>query len=207
MSTNVSESGVTLPNIKYVIDTLRCKSRFFCATTQCSRLRTIFISKQSADQRASRAGRLQNGECFRLCTKEDYTKSLSALPVSEFLKSDLSYFYFYCKTIGINNVCDVDLLTVYDRNRLEHAVQFLISLQLIDYQGQLTRLGRVVSAIPLDIRLALVLIKSFENKFTCSKEMIIIGISIISSLHVVFFENLHVQEFFFYYTNQETIRV
>lgn len=158
-----------------MIDTLRCKSRFFCSSTQCSRLKTVFISKQAADQRASRAGRLQNGECFRLSPRADFDQLLAELPVSEFLKSDLSYFYFYCKTIGISNVCDVDLLTVYDRNRLEQAVQLLVNLGLVNWEGELTDTGRVVSAFPLDIRLSLVLVTSFEKGFACSKEVIIIG--------------------------------
>ena len=100
---------------------------------------------------------------------------MAELPVSEFLKSDLSYFYFYCKTIGISNVCDVDLLTVYDRNRLEQAVQLLVNLGLVNWEGELTDTGRVVSAFPLDIRLSLVLVTSFEKGFACSKEVIIIG--------------------------------
>lgn len=94
---------------------------------------------------------------------------------SEFMRKDLSDFFFYCKSLGIKNICDVDLINIYDRNRLEYAANFLYCIKLIDSQGELSQLGKKVSVVPLDIKLSLCLNLSFMREFNCSKEMIIIG--------------------------------
>ena len=95
--------------------------------------------------------------------------------MSDFLKADLSQFFFFAKTLGIKNVCDIDLLTVYDRTRLELAAEYLYSMGLLNERGELTVLGRVVSALPLDLPLGVALVTSFEKKFTCSREVLVIG--------------------------------
>ena len=207
-STNICESGVTLTHIHYVIDSLLCRDRFYNSHLNTNELKKVFISKRAADQRASRAGRLGNGVCYRMSTKSDFEEKLIKNHVSDFLKTDLSFFYFYCKSIGIKNICEIDLLTVYDRQRIEHAVEFLYSMKLVDDQGDMTPLGSVVSVVPLEMKLAVALVMSFEESFACAEEVLIIGF-LNSYLNVISYSLVYLKlaSFFVYFseTNYVTI--
>lgn len=69
VSTNVAETSLTIPNIKYVIDCGRCKTRMYDKVTGVSTYKVCYISKASANQRAGRAGRTGPGHCYRYFLK------------------------------------------------------------------------------------------------------------------------------------------
>ena len=74
LATNIAETGVTIPDVVYVIDTGKVKENRYIESSRMNALEEVFISKASAKQRSGRAGRVRNGYCYRLYTKESYRK-------------------------------------------------------------------------------------------------------------------------------------
>lgn len=100
LSTNIAETSVTIPNIKYVIDSGKAKVKFFDEKKGCSILKITKISKDSAIQRSGRAGREGPGKVYRIYTKEEYENMKSFL-IPEIFRSDLTQIYLELKVCHI----------------------------------------------------------------------------------------------------------
>lgn len=111
VSTNIAESSVTIPGVVFVIDTMMQKTKFYDYDRNYELLVITPISKQSATQRAGRAGRIQNGECYRLCTEEDYEAKLFEHSLPEILRSNIADFIVKIKSLGVRDITSFELLT------------------------------------------------------------------------------------------------
>ena len=128
------------------------------------------ISKASAQQRAGRAGRTRPGKCFRLYTEAAFKKELIEQTYPEVLRSNLSNTVLELKKLGIDDLVHFDLMDPPAPETLMRALEELNYLACLDDNGDLTQMGRLASAFPLDPALAVMLISSPE--FYCSNEVL-----------------------------------
>ena len=109
LSTNIAETSVTIPGVKYVVDCGLVKQRVFKNTTGVDALQVTTISKSSATQRAGRAGRVGPGKCFRVYSEETHDQ-FQEVTTPEILRCNLSGVILSLKAIGIKDVSKVDFL-------------------------------------------------------------------------------------------------
>jgi ATP-dependent RNA helicase DDX35 len=169
-STNISETAVTIEGILYVIDSCFCKYKTFTNGIEC--LGTYPISKSQAIQRAGRAGRVRPGKCYRLCTQSSFN-SLPDTTFPEIQRSNLSFPILYLKNLEIQNISSFPFISMPSKNNISHGLEILYNLGAIDDTSELTQdLGKVLVEFPIDIKLAVILLKSCTESFRCSKEML-----------------------------------
>ncbi|KAI0980020.1 hypothetical protein GJ496_002305 [Pomphorhynchus laevis] len=157
ISTNVSEVSLTIPNIKYVVDSGKVKTRIYNRLAGYSKFNVQWISKASAEQRAGRAGRTCNGICFRLYSSVVFNDQFPDHPIPEIQRIPLEEVVMQMKSMNL----DIDIHkfpypTPPPEDSLKAAERLLIMLNLIEVDNQcnasLTKLGRIVSRYPLNPR-------------------------------------------------------
>ena len=109
LSTNIAETSVTIPGIRFVIDSGLVKIRTYKNSTGIDALKVEAISKNSSTQRAGRAGRETSGKCFRLYAEDTY-ENLEENTVPEILRCNLSGVILSLKAIGIKDVSKIDFI-------------------------------------------------------------------------------------------------
>lgn len=177
-STNIAETAVTIEGILYVIDCCFVKQKTFIGGFEC--LSTFPISKAQAVQRAGRAGRLRPGKCYRLCTESSFS-ALRNENIAEILRVDLSPTIVYLKSLCIHNIPAFPFITQPHKNSILTALEMLYNLGAIDENGFLTsEVGEALVELPIDHKLAVVLLNSCTENFRCSKEIL----SIVAMLSV-----------------------
>ncbi|KIK69778.1 hypothetical protein GYMLUDRAFT_34176 [Collybiopsis luxurians FD-317 M1] len=187
LATNIAETSITIPGVKYVIDTGKCKEKRFLAKTMGGGLDTLLtrdITQSSAMQRTGRAGREGAGHCFRLYTEEAFkAMSLSAEP--EIMRCSLASSLLQLKCIGQ----DLETLQLMDRPAEESMKSSLIILYLLgalDRNREITSLGREMAAFPLEPPYSRAIIASKE--YGCTHEVLDI-VSILSASSKLFIES------------------
>ena len=186
LATNIAETSITIPGIKYVIDSGVVKERFFDPKTGMESLKVVRISKAAARQRAGRAGRDSLGKCFRLYTCADYEQmdefstpdimrsNLSSLVLSlKIMKKDARFFMF------LDKPDEVYINTAYEE---------LKRLGAVDKQENITNLGRNIAELPLPPVLGKILLASLEPNMNCVKDILSI-ISLLSVENLCYFHN------------------
>jgi len=172
LATNIAETSLTIPGIKYVIDCGLVKERHYDPKTGMESLRVVKISKAAASQRAGRAGRTSAGRCFRLYTQTQ-TNSLSNYSQPEITRSNLQNLILQLKIIGHDPRCfylmdkPADIL-------IEKALKELQGLKALDFQENITNLGRKIAELPLPPVLARILLASLEPSHQCTKDILTI---------------------------------
>ncbi|MFO0746086.1 MAG: ATP-dependent RNA helicase [Myxococcota bacterium] len=162
LSTNIAETSITVPDVRYVIDSGLAKVPRFHARTHLQTLFEEGISKASADQRAGRAGRTAPGKCIRLYSKKSY----SARPDftdEEILRLDLSEVVLRLIDLGIKQVEDFPLPTPPRRKALEAAIRMLETMGAIDGERNLTRIGQRMMPFPLSPTLARMVVEAADK--------------------------------------------
>lgn len=161
ISTNIAETSVTVPGIKYVIDSGLRKVKVWRHQLGLSTLLTVPISKASATQRAGRAGRESSGKCFRLYKESDYLK-LTDTTEPEILRSEIISPVLMLKKLGVSDILDWHWLENPGEDSLISALQQLFSLGALNNLGNITDLGEKMVILPVAPHLASVLIKAKE---------------------------------------------
>lgn len=129
-ATNVAETSVTIPNIKFVIDTGKVKCRTYFPKTGIESLKVTNISKAQAKQRSGRAGRVGPGTCCRLYTSEEFSQMSDHLP-PEIRRCSLDSVLLQLISIGINNIASFEFLERPDGARIKAALSNLLALKAI----------------------------------------------------------------------------
>lgn len=149
-SSNVAESGITVPNIKYVIESGRRYESTFNAQEEMEELNERFISQAEAEQRAGRAGRVKAGICYRLYSEKDFSE-FSEFKDPEILTQEISPFllnlfslYQYKEVMEFMN----NMPTPPTEHQIKYAFKILESLKLLE-NNKITTLGTIVNKIPL----------------------------------------------------------
>ncbi|RPA86141.1 P-loop containing nucleoside triphosphate hydrolase protein [Ascobolus immersus RN42] len=158
LSTNVAETSLTIPNIRYVVDCGRAKERNYDKTTGVQSFDIGWISKASASQRAGRSGRTGPGHCYRLYSSAIYESEFPQFSEPEILRMPIEGIVLQMKSMNIDTVINFPFPTPPDRDSLRKAEKLLSYLGAINNKGTLTDLGRTMSIFPLSPRFAKILI-------------------------------------------------
>ncbi|XP_054167510.1 ATP-dependent RNA helicase DHX33-like [Oppia nitens] len=173
-ATNIAETSITIPNIRYVIDSGKVKSRTFNSMTGFETLKVQSISKAQACQRAGRAGREMSGICYRLYTKEEYnTFRDHAIP--EIQRSNLANVLLHLIAIGINDVMSFDFIDKPSQENIINAIQQLIHFGAIEDKNNLyymTDTGKSMVLFPVEPKYSKIIISSKLHH--CTEEIITI---------------------------------
>ena len=151
-ATNCAETSITIPGIKYVVDSGMVKEMKYDVKRNKSSLEVTTISKSSAEQRKGRAGRTQEGKCYRLYSKDEY-EALEDRSRPEILRVHLGQAVLKLLDLGIEDISQFDFVEAPPLESIELALKSLTSLGAIE-RGALTALGRKIARVPVEPRLA-----------------------------------------------------
>ncbi|KAK4549279.1 hypothetical protein LTR36_007738 [Oleoguttula mirabilis] len=171
LSTNIAETSVTVPGVRFVVDTGMAKVKQFRIRLGLDSLLVKQISKSSADQRKGRAGREAPGQCHRLYTEAAY-RSMEEHDKPEILRCDLSAAVLTMKARGADDVLAFPFLTPPPRDAMEKALLNLLRLGALQETGQISALGRKVARLPLTPSLGRVIIEAARPEMNCLLEVI-----------------------------------
>ncbi|MBV7315087.1 ATP-dependent RNA helicase HrpA [Shewanella sp. NIFS-20-20] len=180
LATNVAETSLTVPGIRYVIDPGTARISRYSYRTKVQRLPIEPISQASANQRQGRCGRVGPGICIRLYAEQDFL-SRPEFTDPEILRTNLASVILQMLAIGLGDISGFPFIQPPDQRFIKDGLLLLQELQAVDNrQGQLslTPLGRQLAHIPLDPRLARMVIAA--NQLGCLHEALVItsGLSI-----------------------------
>lgn len=165
LATNVAETSLTIPGIRYVFDCGRSKERVYDPTTGVQTFEVGWISKASAEQRKGRAGRTGPGHCYRLYSSAVYERDFAEHADPEILRTPMESIVLQLKSMGIDRVARFPFPTPPDRQSLMKAEKLLRNLGALSESGQVTTLGRSLSNYPLSPRFSKML--SLGNQHDC----------------------------------------
>ncbi|KAI9813769.1 MAG: putative ATP-dependent RNA helicase DHR1 [Pycnora praestabilis] len=158
LATNVAETSLTIPGIRYVFDCGRAKERRYGRTTGVQSFEVGWISKASASQRAGRAGRTGAGHCYRLYSSAVYERDFEEHAEPEILRMPIEGVVLQLKSMNIDHVVNFPFPTPPDRHALAKAEKLLTYLGAISPTGTVTKAGQEMSAYPLSPRFSKMLL-------------------------------------------------
>ncbi|WNI23460.1 ATP-dependent RNA helicase HrpA [Streptomyces sp. ITFR-16] len=182
LATNVAETSLTVPGIKYVIDPGTARISRYSHRTKVQRLPIERISQASANQRKGRCGRTSDGICIRLYSEDDFlTRPEFTDP--EILRTNLASVILQMTAAGLGDIEKFPFIDPPDHRNIRDGVQLLQELGALEQEekspregkkGQrLTPLGRKLSQLPVDPRLARMVIEAEKNG--CAREVMVIA--------------------------------
>jgi len=160
IATNIAETGITIPDVVFVIDSGKEKENRYMETSQMSALQEVFISKASAKQRQGRAGRVREGYCFRLYTKAKYD-SLKAYSLPEILRVPLEELCLHILKCELGNPAEFLSQAIDPPNQqsVSRALNILREVGACDLVNMiLTPLGHHLAALPVNVRIGKMLV-------------------------------------------------
>ncbi len=177
LSTNVAETSLTVPGIRYVVDTGRARISRYSFRTKVQRLPIEPISQASANQRAGRCGRVSEGVCYRLYGEDDFN-ARAEFTDPEIVRTNLAAVILQMLHLKIGDIRNFPFVDAPDSRMISDGFKLLEELQAVTADGQLSPLGKRMVNIPLDPRFSRMLLESAKN--SCLAEVLIIatGLSI-----------------------------
>ncbi|SHH11647.1 ATP-dependent helicase HrpA [Marisediminitalea aggregata] len=175
LSTNVAETSLTVPGIKYVIDPGTARISRYSPRSKVQRLPIEPVSQASANQRAGRCGRVSEGICIRLYSEDDYLNR-PAFTDPEILRTNLASVILQMLTLGLGDIASFDFVQPPDSRQINDGFRLLEEIQAIDRRKEkagLTQLGRQISRLPVDPRYARMVVAAGE--LNCLMEVIVIS--------------------------------
>ena len=184
LATNVAETSLTVPGIKYVIDPGFARISRYSARSKVQRLPIEPISQASANQRAGRCGRVSDGICIRLYSEEDYL-GRPEFTDPEILRTNLASVILQMLALGLGDIEAFPFVQPPDSRNINDGFRLLEEIQAITKgkgkrQGkmQLTELGRQVARLPIDPRYARMVIEAQRTNALNEVMVIAAGLSI-----------------------------
>ncbi len=156
LSTNIAQTSLTIEGVKVVIDTGLEKQSFYNYSNAMNHLEQVFISQDSATQRAGRAGRLSNGKCYKLWHK---SKILQDSSKPEILRTDLSSFLLEVALWG-EDISELKLLDTPSKEVLDSTRIVLQELKMLDEKNEITTIGKKALALGVHPRFAYMILKA-----------------------------------------------
>eukprot|EP01062_Namystynia_karyoxenos_P043667 TRINITY_DN31979_c0_g1_i1.p1 TRINITY_DN31979_c0_g1~~TRINITY_DN31979_c0_g1_i1.p1 ORF type:complete len:590 (+),score=160.93 TRINITY_DN31979_c0_g1_i1:75-1844(+) len=148
LSTNVAETSLTIPNVRFVVDCGLVKEKRYNPRTGMDSLTEVAVSRAQAQQRCGRAGREFPGECYRLYTEEVF-QGLQPSTEAEIRRVNLASVVLQLKRMGVDPL-HFDFIEAPAKPHLVAALHLLLVLGALDNSGDITPLGREMSRYPLD---------------------------------------------------------
>jgi ATP-dependent helicase HrpA len=176
LATNVAETSLTVPGIKYVIDPGMARVSRYSHRLKVQRLPIEAISQASANQRKGRCGRTSEGICIRLYAEEDFA-GRPEFTDPEILRTNLASVILQMTALGLGDMGAFPFVEPPDRRNIKDGVDLLHELGAFetadqDARGRLTRVGRDLARLPVDPRLARMVLEADRNG--CLQEVLVI---------------------------------
>lgn len=177
LATNVAETSLTVPGIKYVIDPGTARISRYSHRTKVQRLPIEAISQASANQRKGRCGRTSDGICIRLYSEDDFV-SRPEFTDAEILRTNLASVILQMTAAGLGEIEKFPFIDPPDHRNIRDGVQLLQELGALDPtqkdpKKRLTEQGRKLSQLPVDPRLARMVLEADKNG--CVREVMVIA--------------------------------
>lgn len=158
LATNVAETSLTIPGIRYVFDCGRAKERQYDRLSGVQSYSIGWTSKASANQRSGRAGRTGPGHCYRLYSSAVYERDFTAFTDPELLRMPIEGVVLQLKAMNLQHVVNFPFPTPPDRRSLAKSEKLLTYLSALTAEGQVTQIGQTMSVFPLSPRFARILL-------------------------------------------------
>lgn len=178
VTTNVAETSLTVPNIRYVIDSGLARLSRYNYRNKLQRLPIEPISQASANQRKGRCGRVGPGICYRLYSEDDF-QSRPLYTEPEILRTNLAGVILKMLALGLKDIQSFGFITPPDSRYIKDGYTLLERLGAIDFEGKITWIGKVMANIPIEPKLARIIVGA--NEMGALKEILII----VSALSIV----------------------
>ncbi|WP_460534039.1 ATP-dependent RNA helicase HrpA [Chitinimonas naiadis] len=172
LSTNVAETSLTVPGIRYVIDSGLARVNRYSPRAKVEQLQVEKISQASARQRAGRCGRVAAGVCIRLYSEKDFN-ARPAFTDPEILRSSLAAVILRMQALRLGKVEDFPFLEAPSGRLIADGYALLHELGAVDEQGTLTRLGNEMARLPVDPKIGRMLLAGRDEG--CLPELLIIA--------------------------------
>ncbi len=171
LATNVAETSLTVPGIRYVIDTGHARVKRYSYRNKVEQLQVEPISQAAANQRAGRCGRVANGICIRLYDEKDFN-GRPRFTDPEILRSSLAGVILRMKSLGLGLVEDFPFLEEPPRKAIADGYALLAELGAVDEANELTPIGKELSKLPLDPRVGRMILEA-RNRQALTEVLII----------------------------------
>jgi ATP-dependent helicase HrpA len=172
LATNVAETSLTVPGIKYVIDPGTARISRYSHRLKVQRLPIEAVSQASANQRKGRCGRLSDGICIRLYTEADFL-ARPEFTDPEILRTNLASVILQMTALKLGEIAAFPFLDPPDRRNIAAGVDLLHELGALEDKKRLTPLGRKLAQLPVDPRLARMVLEADRNG--CVQEVMVIA--------------------------------
>lgn len=159
LATNVAETSLTVPGIRYVIDSGTARVKRYSFRSKVEQLLVEPISQAAANQRAGRCGRVANGICIRLYDEADFNQR-DAFTDPEVLRSSLAGVILRMKSLGLGEVVNFPFLQAPSGRAIADGYQLLQELGAVDERGQLLPMGHQLARLPLDPRVGRMILEA-----------------------------------------------
>ncbi|GFS92065.1 probable ATP-dependent RNA helicase DHX37 [Nephila pilipes] len=179
VSTNVAETSITIPGLKYVVDSGKVKTKVYNANgAGISKFEIVWCSKASANQRAGRCGRTEGGHCYRLYSSSVFEHEFPDFSLPEIQRIPVDDVLLQMKALGIDRVVEFPFPSPPDKETLKAAERRLVILGALqdlqkgqrfkdldkwEFSAKVTPLGRAMSRFPLSPRYAKMLLLSYKH--------------------------------------------
>ncbi|MBI4942553.1 MAG: ATP-dependent RNA helicase HrpA [Actinobacteria bacterium] len=176
LATNVAETSLTVPGIKYVVDPGTARISRYSNRLKVQRLPIEPVSQASANQRAGRCGRTSDGICIRLYDEEEYL-ARPEFTEPEILRTNLASVILQMTALGLGDVDKFPFVDPPDRRSVKDGVDLLVELGALDpakpAADRLTPVGRRLAQLPVDPRLGRMILEAHANG--CVREVMVIA--------------------------------
>ncbi|MGD7523316.1 ATP-dependent RNA helicase HrpA, partial [Ralstonia pseudosolanacearum] len=172
LATNVAETSLTVPGIRYVVDTGLARVKRYSYRNKVEQLQIEPVSQAAANQRAGRCGRVADGVCIRLYEEADFI-ARPRFTDPEILRSSLAAVILRMKALRLTDVEQFPFIEPPLGRAIADGYQLLQELGAVDDENALTPLGKQVARLPLDPRVARMILAGRDHQ--CLREMLIIA--------------------------------
>ncbi len=177
LATNVAETSLTVPGIRYVVDSGLARVKRYSLKNKVEQLQVEAIAQSAAKQRAGRCGRVSSGVCIRLYAEDDFNKRQGHTD-PEVQRSSLAGVILRMKSLHLGDVEDFPFIDPPPSRAIADGYQLLSELGAMDDEKQLTATGRELAKLPLDPKIGRMILAARNHG--CLKEMLVIAAALSS---------------------------
>jgi len=177
LATNVAETSLTVPRIRYVVDTGDARVKRYSYRNKVEMLQVEPISQAAAQQRAGRCGRVADGVCVRLYSEEDFARR-PAFTDPELLRSSLASVILRAKSLGLGEVEAFPFVDPPSPRAIADGYDLLAELGAVNDEKNLTAVGEELARLPLDPRVARMLVAAREEGCLAQVRIIAAALSV-----------------------------
>jgi ATP-dependent helicase HrpA len=177
VATNIAETSLTIPRIRYVIDTGLARVSRYSGRQRTKRLPVERISKSSANQRAGRAGRVQEGVCIRLFAEDEF-EGRQDFADPEILRANLAEVILRMRAFNLGEIESFPFLNPPDARAVQSGYALLYELGALDETNALTSLGRELAKLPVDPTIGRILLQARREHILAEAVVLAAGLSI-----------------------------